>query len=201
MKNERYDVGRRFDTRRAGRPLRVSLLIRLARALEASRVPYLLTGADAVSYYGAPRRSDDKDLVITASTSAELHRVEARLREEGFDVRKLEPGHNTIFDSGFRIDIKVKQELEHARRIRLGPGLWLNLTTPENLILVKLEFWDGKSFESNDAQDVLKILIRQGRRLNFRRIRSEAMKRRTYTKLSKIEAYLTRARKGMPEQG
>ncbi len=199
MKNMRYDVGRRFNTRRAARLLRVNILFRLARALKASRVPYLLTGADAVSYYGAPRRSDDKDLVITASTSAELHRVEAHLREEGFDVRKLEPGHNTLFDGGFRLDIKVKQELEDSRRIKLGPGLWLNLTTPENLILAKLEFWDGKSFESNDAQDVLKILIRQGRRLDLRRIRSEAMKRRTYTKLAKIEGYLTRAREGMPE--
>ncbi len=29
----------------------------------------------------------------------------------------------------------------------------LGLATPENLVLTKLEFWDGRSFEGNYAQD------------------------------------------------
>jgi len=154
-----------------------------------------VTGAEAVSYYGTPRRSDDIDLVVMTSSPEDLRRVVDALRREGFDARKLEPGHNTIYDSGFRIDIKVKREVEDRRRIRLARRIWLNLTTPENLILAKLEFWDGKTFESNDAQDVMKILARQRRKLNLHMIRSEALRRRTYAKLVKIERYLSKTRR------
>ncbi len=154
-----------------------------------------MTGAEAVSYYGTPRRSDDIDLVVMTSSPEDLRRVVDALRREGFDARKLEPGHNTIYDSGFRIDIKVKREVEDTRRIRLARRIWLNLTTPENLILAKLEFWDGKTFESNDAQDVMKILARQRRKLNLHMIRSEALRRRTYAKLVKIERYLSKTRR------
>ena len=168
------------------------MLARLARALEASCVPYLVTGAEAVSYYGVPRRSDDIDLVVMTSSTDDLRRVADNLREEGFNVRKLEPGHNTVFDGGFRIDIKVKPQLEKTHRIRLDHETWVNLTTVENLILAKLEFWDGKTFESNDAQDVTKIWARQRRKLNLSVIRAEALKRRTYAKLAKIERYLSK---------
>jgi len=154
-----------------------------------------VTGAEAVSYYGTPRRSDDIDLVVMTSSPEDLRRVVDALRRKGFDTRKLEPGHNTIYDSGFRIDIKVKREVEDTRRIRLARRIWLNLTTPENLILAKLEFWDGKTFESNDAQDVMKILARQRRKLNLHMIRSEALRRRTYAKLVKIERYLSKTRR------
>lgn len=191
-KSERYGAGHQSNIERKRGPRASKLLPRLARALETSRVPYLVTGAEAVSYYGTPRRSDDIDLVVMTSSTDDLRRVADTLRQEGFNVPKLEPGHNTIFDSGFRIDIKVKPELEKTHRIRLDHELWVNLTTAENLILAKLEFWDGKAFESNDAQDVMKIWVRQRRRLNLSMIRAEALKRRTYAKLAKIEHYLSK---------
>ena len=177
---------------RAPKKFASSLLARLARALQRSKVPYLLTGADAVSYYGAPRRSDDKDLVVMSGSSEDLERVVAELQKEGFKVGRLDIGHNTIFDAGFRIDIKVKAEVEQALKIKLSRGLWLNLTTAENLVLMKLEFWDGESLESNDAQDLMKILARQRRAIDMDYVRAEALKRRTFTKLEKIEQYLSR---------
>lgn len=169
-----------------------SLLARLTRALEKSNVPYLLTGADAVTYYGAPRRSDDKDLVVMTDSPKDLQRVVNELRKERFDIKRLEAGHNTIFDSGFRLDFKVKAETEETKRVKIGRDLWLNLTTPENLVLMKLEFWDGTSLDSNDAQDLMKILARQRKTLNINYVRAEALKRRTYTKLVKLEQYLSR---------
>ena len=190
MKSNGSDVLRPRD-KRISKNFASSLLARLARAMENSEVPYLLTGADAVSYYGAPRRSDDKDLVVMTNSPDDLPKVVEELRKEGFELKSLEIGHNTFFDSGFRIDIKVKSELEERRRVRLTGSLSLNLTTAENLILVKLEFWDGLSFESNDAQDLMKILSRQRKRLDMVQIRSEAMKRRTYRKLAKIEQHLS----------
>jgi hypothetical protein len=126
------------------------------------------------------------------NSSGDLQRVVENLRDEGFDLTRLDVGHNTIFDSGFRIDIKVKSEVEMVRKIRLDRGLWLNLTTAENLVLMKLEFWDGKSFESNDAQDLMKILARQRKSLDMGYIQEEALKRRTFAKLAKIEEYLSR---------
>lgn len=185
---------------RAAKTLASSLLARLARALQSSKVPYLLTGADAVSFYGAPRRSDDKDFVVMTSSSEELRRVVDKLRDEGFDVRRLDVGHNTIFDSGFRIDIKVKPQVEAVHKIRLGRWLWLNITTAENLVLMKLEFWDGKSFESNDALDLMKNLARQRKTLDMGYVRAEALKRRSYVKLSKIEEHLSRSEELMDRQ-
>jgi hypothetical protein len=126
------------------------------------------------------------------SSAEDLQRVVDMLRKEGFDVTRLDVGHNTIFDEGFRIDIKVKVEVEKVRKIKLGRGLWLNLTTAENLVLMKLEFWDGKSFESNDAQDLMKILVRQRKTLDMSYIQTEALNRRTYAKLAKIEEYLAK---------
>lgn len=124
-------------------------------------------------------------------SSVDLQRLVNELQNEGFAIGRLETGHNTTFDSGFRIDIKVKPELEESKKIRIGRGLWISLTTVENLILTKLEFWDGTSFESNDAQDLMKILARQGRRLDMNHLRTEALKRRSYAKLAKLEQYLS----------
>ena len=177
---------------RASRVFASTLLARLARAMEKSNVPYLLTGSDAVSYYGAPRRSDDKDLVVMTTSREDLHRVAHELQKEGFDARELEIGHNTTFDEGFRIDIKLKTEIEEIRRVRLSKDLRLNLTTAENLVLMKLDFWDRRSLDSNDAQDLMKILARQGRALDMGHVRTEAMKRRTYVKLTQIERHLAR---------
>ena len=59
---------------------------------------------------------------------------------------------------------------------------------------MKLEFWDGTSLEGNDAQDIMKILARRGRTLNMEYIRAEALKRRTYLKLSKVEQYLAKTK-------
>lgn len=191
MKN-RGSSFRQAKSNRVGRDFASSLFARLARALQKSKVPYLLTGADAVSYYGVPRRSDDKDLVVMTNSSDDLKRLVENLRNEGFDLTGLDVGYNTIFDSGFRIDIKVKSEVEVARKVRLGGGLWLNLTTAENLVLMKLEFWDGKSFESNDAQDVMKILARQGKALDMGYVQEQALKQRTFTKLARIQEYLSR---------
>ena len=147
-----------------------------------------------MSHYGAPRRSDDKDIVLMTESAEDLRRVVRELQEEDFNARELEVGHNTMFDSGFRIDIKVKPEIEKAKRIRLSRDLRLNITTAENLVLMKLDYWDGASFESNDAQDLMRILARQQSVLDMRYVRTEALKRRTYAKLSRIEEHLSRIR-------
>ena len=188
-KRKRSDT-RRLPERTAKGDFTSSLLARLARAFLRSDVPYLLTGADAVSYYGAPRRSDDKDLVVMTDSPEELRRLIRELHREGFAINALEVGHNTTFDSGFRIDIKVKPEVEESRKIKLDRHLWINLTTAEYLILTKLDFWDGTSLESNDAQDIMKVLSRQGKRLDLEYLRAEALKGRSYPKLAKIEQHL-----------
>jgi len=182
---------RHQNARWASKHFGSSLLARLARALERSKIPYLLTGADAVSYYGAPRRSDDKDLVVMTSDPEDLRRVVREFQKEGFEVKELEIGHNTLFDSGFRIDIKVKADLEKTKRVKLSRDLSLNLTTPENLVLMKLDFWDGESFEGNDAQDLMKIFARQRKNLDMGYVRTEATNRRIYDKLTKVQRYLS----------
>lgn len=58
------------------------LLIMVARALNAHRVPYLLSGSFASSYYGFPRATHDIDFVVEVDRQ-QLKRLGAALKRLG----------------------------------------------------------------------------------------------------------------------
>jgi hypothetical protein len=69
-------------------------LERLFRAMNQSKVPYIVTGAEAVAVYGRVRTRDCDVIAKDASNSL----IEA-LRNNGFSVQELVRGHNSIMDT------------------------------------------------------------------------------------------------------
>src|SRR5262245_36607212 len=94
-----------------------TVIRRVVHALEAAAVPYMLTGSFASSFHGAPRTTQDIDLVIAPT----LGSLDALLREfpdtdyyvsrdaavQAYGVEGL---FNVIdFSSGWKIDLIVRK--------------------------------------------------------------------------------------------
>lgn len=159
-------------------------LERVFKALNQSKVPYFVTGAEAVSVYGRLRTTRDCD-VIAKDASVSL--VES-LRKNGFSVRKLVKGHNSILDtkSSNYIDLVIDPDRNFERcRIVKFKNIRVRFTTPEDLILKKLEF-SGDERSGTDIDDVISVMFKQRKKLDHAYLVSEAKKRGTYELLQDI---------------
>ena len=159
-------------------------LERVFRALNQSKVPYLVTGAEAVAVYGRLRTTRDCD-VIAKNASSSL--IEA-LRSNGFSVQELVKGHNSVLDtkSNKYIDLMIDpdKDFERYRTVEFK-NIQVRFTTPEDLILKKLEF-SGGDMSSMDVDDVVSIMLRQRNSLDLDYLVSESRKRDTYGLLQDI---------------
>lgn len=159
-------------------------LERVFRALNQSKVPYIVTGAEAVAVYGRMRTTRDCD-VIAKEASKSL--IEA-LRRNGFSVQELMKGHNSVLDtkSSKYIDLTIDPERDFGRyRIVKFRSIRVRFTTPEDLILKKLEF-SGGDLASIDIDDVVSIMLRRRKNLDLEYLVSESKKRGVYQLLRNI---------------
>ncbi len=159
------------------------LLELVAGVLGGAGVPYMLTGSLAGSYHGAPRSTQDIDLVVEAS-AASLLEVAAELRAVGLYVSDdaIHEAHASrgIFnaidpDSGWKVDFIVRKdrpfsrsEFESRREIEFL-GLDLSIASAEDLIVAKLE-WARLGNSERQLRDVAEIIAVQGARLDVERI-------------------------------
>ncbi len=159
-------------------------LERLFRAMNQSKVPYIVTGAEAVAVYGRVRTTRDCDVIAKdASTSL----IEA-LRNNGFSIQELVRGHNSIMDtrSNKYIDLTIDPDKDYGKyKIVEFKELKVRFTTPEELILKKLEF-SGGDLSSMDVDDVVSIMLRQRDKLDLDYLLSESEKRGTDKTLQDI---------------
>jgi len=151
--------------------------------LDGAEVPYMLTGSLAGSYHGAPRSTQDIDLVVEASVAALLE-VATKLRTHGLYVSDdaIREAHaargmfNAIDpDSGWKVDFIVRKdrpfsraEFESRREIEFL-GLELSIASAEDLIVAKLE-WARLGNSERQLRDVVEIIAVQGAGLDVRRI-------------------------------
>jgi hypothetical protein len=159
-------------------------LERLFRAMNQSKVPYLVTGAEAVAVYGRVRTTRDCD-VLAKDASKSL--VEA-LRNNGFSVQELVRGHNSIMDtkSNKYIDLMIDPDRDFGKyRVVEFKKIRVRFSTPEELILKKLEF-SGGDLSSMDVDDVVSIMLRQRKKLDLDYLVGESRKRGTYKILQDI---------------
>ena len=159
------------------------LLELVAGVLDDVGVPYMLTGSLAGSYHGAPRSTQDIDLVVEASIALLLE-VAVGLRAAGLYVsdNAIQEAHasrgmfNAIDStSGWKIDFIVRKdrpfsraEFESRRAIEFL-GLNLSIALAEDLIVAKLE-WARLGNSERQLRDVAEIISVQGTRLNVERI-------------------------------
>jgi hypothetical protein len=143
----------------------------VSQSLEHSGIAYMLTGSFASAFHGAPRSTQDIDLVI-AATPAQLRTfieslpstqyyadleaaLEAQTRESMFNVIDL--------TAGWKIDFILRKsrafsQQEFARRQRLNlEGVPLFVATAEDVIIAKLE-WSKLAKSERQVEDVAGIL-------------------------------------------
>jgi hypothetical protein len=144
---------------------------RITAGLNRAGIAYMLSGSFASAYYGAPRSTQDVDLVIEA-TPAQLRvfvqglpsneyyvdvdaALEAHKRQSLFNVIDLE--------TGWKVDLIIRKfrpfsEEEFRRRQEVNlHGTALFLASAEDVVISKLE-WSKLAKSQRQIEDVAAIL-------------------------------------------
>ncbi len=158
----------------------------LLRSLEESNTTYMLTGAILMQFYGEPRTTGDIDVIVEEKS---MKALSAKLKDNGFIFSELARGHNTLQhkESNLRIDLVVRESIgEEATTIEVADRR-IRVSTPENLILKKLE-WMGDEYTWRDATDIVSIFVRTGNNLDIQYIFEESRKRGLFQRLRNLLA-------------
>jgi hypothetical protein len=155
------------------------LLRTIATALDAAKIPFMLTGSMAAAYYGAGRATLDIDFVIDP-TDAQLQRLVAALdapatyvsSEAASEALATRSMFNVIDTaSGWKVDLIIRKlrpfsETEFARRIPIEfDGVRLFVASAEDVILSKLE-WAKLGASTRQIEDVSALLRMQSEQLD-----------------------------------
>jgi Uncharacterised nucleotidyltransferase len=143
-------------------------------ALDAARIPHMLVGSFASSVHGAPRTTQDIDLVIDP-TPGGLRRFATTLESAGYyvspsalDALDRRDQFNAVDPvSGWKVDLMIRKERpfsrsEFDRRIEtqvLGARVWL--ATSEDTVLAKLE-WAAMGASDRQVADAATVLAVRG---------------------------------------
>jgi hypothetical protein len=147
------------------------VLHRDTTALDQSDVAYMLTGSFASAYYGAPRSTQDIDVVVEA-TPAQLRAFVGSLPVDQFysdldaalQAHKTESMFNVVDHStGWKIDFIIRKSRpfsreEFRRRVRVSlQGVSLSVASTEDVVIAKLE-WSRLAQSQRQIDDVAAIL-------------------------------------------
>lgn len=158
---------------------------RVTEALDRIGIPYMLTGSFASSFHGAPRATQDLDIVI-AATPDQLRSLAAALppAEYYFDLqaalRALDrEGMFNVIDhsTGWKIDFIIRKSrpfsrTEFDRRTEVEfEGLRLSMAAAEDILIAKLE-WARQSGSERQIQDAAGVLRVRRQQLDQQYIRA-----------------------------
>ena len=144
---------------------------RITAALARAGIPYMLTGSFASASYGAPRTTQDIDLVIEASQAQLQMLVELLSPSEYYvdldaalEARQRESQFNVLdIGTGWKIDLILRksrafsrEEFQRRQRVRLE-GLDLFIASAEDVVISKLE-WARRGNSLRQIEDVAAIL-------------------------------------------
>lgn len=150
------------------------LLRRVTEALTQAGIPHMLTGSFAASFHGAPRATQDVDLVI-APTPAQLDALAALLPDTDFyfpleaarEALRQETMFNVIdLAGGWKVDCIVRRSrpfsrIEFERRQPADLlGMEIPVATLEDVIISKLE-WAHRGGSRRQLDDVAELLRRR----------------------------------------
>jgi hypothetical protein len=152
-----------------------SFLARVATALEGAGIPYMLAGSFASSYHGAPRATQDIDIVVDP-TFESLDRFLAALKGDDIyldaDVAREEfrrRGQFNIIDgtTAWKVDVIFRKARafsveEMSRRLpAVVLGVAVFVATAEDTVLAKLE-WAKLGESERQRRDVAALLEAKG---------------------------------------
>jgi hypothetical protein len=145
-----------------------SITVRVAEALEAWGIPFLLSGSFASNYYGIPRSTRDADFVL--QTQQAVGPEFAKQMGEDF---LLDPQLSFETNTGtfrqvlrhkkkaFKVELFLLSQDEHDQsRFRRRRAVQLHdrrvwLPSPEDVVVTKLRWARGK--DKDDARDVMAV--------------------------------------------
>jgi hypothetical protein len=151
--------------------------------LRATDVPFMLTGSLAGSYHGAPRATQDIDLVIDAPVDNLIVVAEA-LRRAGLyvsdDAIREAVSTRGMFnaidpESGWKVDFIMRKDRDFSRAEFAARstiefmGVSLGLAKAEDVVVAKLE-WAKLGDSERQLRDVAEILSVQGDSLDLDQI-------------------------------
>jgi hypothetical protein len=149
----------------------LEVFARITSALDQAGIAYMLSGSFAAAFYGAPRTTQDIDLVISA-TPVQLRTFAALLPNDEYyvDVEAALEAHKqeslfNIIDlvTGWKIDLIIRksrpfsQEEFRRRRLIHLPDMTLFAASAEDLVVSKLE-WGKLGQSQRQIEDVAGIL-------------------------------------------
>ncbi len=171
-----------------------SLTVRVADALVASGIPYLLAGSFASNYYGIPRSTKDADFVIhlrggVGAEFGQLLGADSQLDPQSSFETVTGTYRQFVRHPGtsFKIELFQLSEDAHdqerfARRREeslFGRKVWL--LSPEDVIVSKLRWGRGK-----DEDDIRNVITVQGGRLEWNYVEAWCRRHDTLSRLQKI---------------
>jgi hypothetical protein len=145
-----------------------SITLRVAEALEACNIPFLLSGSFASNYYGIPRSTKDADFVLQTQRAVGPE-FSKQLGEDFLLDPQLSFETNTgtfrqvLHHRGkaFKVELFLLSQDEHDQsRFRRRRAVQLHdrrvwLPSPEDVIVTKLRWARGK--DKDDARDVMAV--------------------------------------------
>jgi len=155
------------------------LLRRVLAALDHTGIPHMLTGSFAASFHGAPRATQDLDLVI-APTAPQLGALAQQLPPGEFyfpleaaqEALRNETMFNVIdLQGGWKVDCIIRKSRMFSRtefdrrQTAQFLGLELAIATVEDVIVSKLE-WAKRGGSQRQLEDVAELVRRRGSELD-----------------------------------
>ena len=181
-------------------------LLREATALlDEARIPYMISGSIASTYYGRARATQDIDIVIDTDEPRLISFVRACERRSYYvdrqAAREALAGRSmfNVIDpsSGYKIDLIVRRErpfssAEFARRslVQLPAGT-VCLVSAEDALLSKLE-WAREGASDRQYRDAVGIALSQLGRLDLAYLRRWAHELGVHASLERVLAEAAR---------
>ncbi|HEX7665504.1 MAG TPA: hypothetical protein VF407_13355 [Polyangiaceae bacterium] len=151
----------------------VSLLERLRSAFDAAQVPFMIAGSFASTAHGAPRTTQDLDVVIDPPDLASLDRLLTSFQADSYyvdtdaahDAFRRRSMFNVIdMTSGWKVDLIIRKqrpfsmsEMNWRTELRVL-GVVLLVATAEDTIVAKLEWSRESGGSERQRRDIAGIL-------------------------------------------
>jgi hypothetical protein len=169
----------------------IAVALRVAQALEACGVRYLVGGSLASSISGEPRSTLDVDMVVEL-TEAGVERFVGELRDEfhaDIDalqraVREKSSANLIHFGTSTKVDLFIvggspldESQMDRRQEVPVAtdPERRLFVYTPEDILLQKLRWYQlGEGVSDRQWRDILGIIVVQGEALDEAYVRDGA---------------------------